>query len=236
MSLKNDSGPFLDYLDGWLAQLPARDLAEAIPHPERAAVLSVDLINGFCYEGPLSSPRVAGLAPQVTALMRAAWEAGVRAFLLTQDTHEPDAVEFGQWPAHCVRGTAESETIAEIKALPFFDAMRVIPKNSIQSALDTAFEPWLRAHPELDTFIIVGDCTDLCVYQLAMYLRLDANARQLTRRVILPTDCVETYDLPVEAALAARISPHPGNLHHAFFLYHMALNGVDVVKTLGGAR
>jgi hypothetical protein len=29
--------------------------------------------------------------------------------------------------------------------------------------------------------------------------------------------------------------PHPGDLMHAFFLYHMALNGVEVVRTLEAA-
>jgi nicotinamidase-related amidase len=235
MTLKINSIPFLDYLDQWQAQLPAKSLSAAIPKPDQTAIISVDMINGFCYQGPLSSPRVAGLVGPITALMQAAWKTGVHHILLTQDTHDPEAVEFAQWPAHCVRGTAEAETIAEIKALPFFDQMRVIPKNSIQSALNTSLESWLIDHPGIDTFIIVGDCTDLCVYQLAMYLRLDANARQGSRRVVLPADCVQTYDLPVDAALAAGIMPHPGDLTHALFLYHMALNGIEVIKTLGDA-
>ena len=211
-------------------------LSDAISRPDQTALISVDMINGFCYQGLLASPRVAALAQPIAALMQTAWDAGVRHILLTQDTHEPEAVEFAQWPVHCVRGTAEAETIAEIKALPFFDQMRVIPKNSIQSALNTTLEPWLRGHPEINTFVIVGDCTDLCIYQLAMYLRLDANAKQITRRVILPANCTETYDLSVDAARAARVMPHPGNLTHAIFLYHMALNGIEVIKTLGDVK
>jgi hypothetical protein len=77
---------------------------------------------------------------------------------------------------------------------------------------------------------VVGDCTDLCVYQLAMDLRTAANARQLPRRVIVPVNCVDTYDLPVETARAAGIMPHPGDFMHAVFLYSMALNGVEIVE------
>jgi hypothetical protein len=80
--------------------------------------------------------------------------------------------------------------------------------------------------------MVVGDCTDLCTYQLAMFLRLDANARQKARRVIVPADCVQTYDLPVEIASGLGALPHPGNLLHAVFLYHMQLNGVEVVSEI----
>ena len=65
-----------------------------------------------------------------------------------------------------------------------------------------------------------------------MHLRLDANARQLQRRVILPADCVDTYDTPLALAKEIGAFPHPADLLHAVFLYHMALNGVEVVKTL----
>jgi nicotinamidase-related amidase len=110
--------------------------------------------------------------------------------------------------------------------------MTTFPKNSIHSALDTELETWLDNQPDLDTFVVVGDCTDLCTYQLAMHLRLHANANQINRRVIVPEDCVDTYDLPVETALVMGILPHPAEPIHAMFLYHMALNGVEVIKSI----
>src|SRR3990170_3365784 len=148
---------FLSYLDEWFARLAPLPLRQVAERPGGVALLSVDLTNGFCYEGPLASPRVR--APQ--------------------DPHEPDAVEFGAYPPHCVRGTSEPETIPEIKALPFYDRMLTLEKNSIDSSMNTGLNAWIDGHPEVDRYLIVGDCTDLCVYQLAMHLRLDANARQL---------------------------------------------------------
>jgi hypothetical protein len=65
-----------------------------------------------------------------------------------------------------------------------------------------------------------------------MHLRLDANARQLNRKVIVPANCVDTYDRPVSAARAEGGLPHPGDLLHAVFLYHMALNGVEIAKSI----
>ncbi len=220
---------FLAHLDEWLANLPEKTLEEAAPIPGETAVFSVDLIKGFCTIGPLASPRVNSIVPAAVALFKRAWARGIRHIVLTQDTHEPDAVEFGAFPPHCVRGTAEAETVEAIQALPFYPEMTIIEKNSIHSGLNTGLNAWLENHPEVNTFIVVGDCTDLCVYQITMHLRLDANARQLQRRVIVPAGSVDTYDTPVEIARAGGFFAHPGDLLHATFLYHMALNGVEVV-------
>jgi nicotinamidase-related amidase len=200
--------------------------------PDKVAVISVDVINGFCYEGPLASPRVATIVDPIVALFKKTYQAGVRHFILTQDTHPVDSVEFENYPPHCVRGTRESETVHKFKQLSFFDQFQVIPKNSINSIIETDLEAWLQAHPEVNTFITVGDCTDLCTYQLAMHLKLRGNARNERVRVILPVDCVDTYDLPVHIAKEIGAVPHDGDLLHYIFLYHMRLNGIEVVRTI----
>jgi len=224
----DSSLPFLAFLDEWYEQLQNEELKTLIDDPGRTAVISVDVINGFCYEGPLSSPRVKQIIDPITDLLKKAWDAGIREIVLSQDTHEINAVEFGQYPPHCIRGTSEAETVPEIKALPFYNHTTIIEKNSIHSGLNTGLSDWISDHPKIDRFIIVGDCTDLCTYQLAMHLRLDANARQLDRKVIVPVDCVDTYDLPVQIAQDIDAIPHDGNLLHRVFLYSMMLNGVEI--------
>ena len=230
--LLRQSEPFLHYVTEWEATLPTLRLAEVAQDPARVALIAIDVTNGFCHEGPLASPRVKTIIAPIVRLMESAYRAGVRQFVLPQDTHEPDAVEFGQFPPHCVRGTAEAETVPEIKALPFYSEMAVLPKNSINPGLNSGLEPWLQAHPRADTFIVVGDCTDLCTYQLAMYLRLRANAAQLRQRVLVPVDGVDTYDLPVETARTIGAVPHPADLLHLVFLYSLMLNGVEVVRSI----
>ncbi len=233
LNLSRTAPPFLAYLDHWYANLPAADLAQIIgDHPERSAIFSIDLINGFCTIGPLAGPRVAALLPSVADLFTRAFALGVRNFVLTQDSHDPQAVEFASYPPHCVAGTVESETVAELAQLPFADAITTIPKNSLSSHLGTSMGEWMAAHPEVDTFIIVGDCTDLCVFSAAMHLRLEANAFNLQRRVIVPAAMVDTFDTPVEVAAQLGIMAHDGDLHHALFLHSMAQNGVEVVAHL----
>ena len=124
------------------------------------------------------------------------------------------------------------ETVAPLKSLPFSNLFTIIHKNSLHPALHTGLVQWLRERPNLNTFITVGDCTDLCLYQLVMYLKLDANAVNKPVNVLVPANCVQTYDLPVDTAQSIGALPHDGDLLHNIFLYHMALNGATVVQNV----
>jgi len=224
---------FLSWLAEWVADLPEMSLHDVVADPASVTFLSVDLVKGFCCEGPLASPRVAGIIPAAVDLRERAYALGVRNFLLSQDTHDSDALEFSVYAPHAMAGTSESETVDELKALPFADEYVIIEKNSISTSIGTTLVPWLESHPEVRTFIVVGDCTDLCVYQAAMDLRLRANvAGWQDCRVIVPANCVQTYDIPVETAAKVGIMPHNGDLLHQVFLYTMALNGIEVVARL----
>ena len=233
--LLTSSRPFLAWLVDWHNSRPALSWVELLEGqegaPGRTAVLAVDVTSGFCSEGPLSSERVARIVQPISQLFQQAYSRGVRHFVLPQDTHSKDAVEFGSFPAHCVRGNSESTTVPDLSDLPFYDLFRVIEKNSISSDIDKSLVVWLDSHPEVTTFLVVGDCTDLCVYQLAMNLRLRANAlNKRDTRVILPLDCVDTFDLPVEVANEIGAMPHHGDLMHLVFLYSMAQNGIEIVS------
>ena len=233
--LTNSSRPFLAWLVDWYinrSSLPWAELLDgAEDAPARIAVLAVDVTSGFCSEGPLSSERVGRIVDPISRLFQRAHDRGVRHFILPQDTHSEDAVEFGSFPAHCVRGTSESLTVPELRTLPFSNLFQIIEKNSISSSIDTELDAWLDSHPEVTTFLVVGDCTDLCVYQLAMHLRLRANARNLRdTRVILPVNSVDTFDMPVDVANQIGAMPHHGDLMHLIFLFSMAQNGIEIVS------
>ncbi|MEI7769385.1 MAG: isochorismatase family cysteine hydrolase [Chloroflexales bacterium] len=233
INLSASAAPFLSYLDHWYASLPVSDLATVVgATPKRVAIFSIDMINGFCKAGPLAGPRVGALIPSVVDLFTRAYALGVRSFVLTQDTHDPQTPEFGFYPPHCIAGTPESQAVAELAELPFAEQITTIEKNSLSSHLGTRLRAWLAERPQIDTFIIVGDCTDLCVFSAAMHLRLEANALNLQRRVIVPAAAVDTFDTPVDVAQSLGIMAHDGDLHQALFLHNMAQNGVEVVAML----
>jgi nicotinamidase-related amidase len=217
------------FVTDWLATVGPASLAELAPEPDRAAFFSADLINGFVHFGPLASPRVLGIVDNVVALFSQGWEHGIRDFVLLQDTHHPATPEFNAYPPHALRDDAESATIPELASLPFAGNLTVIEKNSLHPAVETGFNDWWDEHRGLNRAIIVGDCTDLCVYQLAMHLRMRANAMNLPNfEVIVPINVVQTFDFPDDPDRPG--AAHPGDFFHDVFLYHMASNGIRVVS------
>ncbi len=221
-----------DFVQRWLATLTDGKLSRLSPDASATAIFSTDMINGFVHDGALASPRVNGIVESVSDVFRAAWAHGVREFVLLQDTHDPNTPEFRAYPPHCIAGTPESVTIPELAALPWADFFTIIPKNSLNPAIETAFDRWLDDHPGITTAIVVGNCTDLCVYQLAMHLRIRANALNLaTFEVIVPANAVQTFDIP-ETPEAIAGQAHPADFFHDVFLYHMAANGIRIVTSL----
>ncbi|MBI3948825.1 MAG: cysteine hydrolase [Armatimonadetes bacterium] len=235
-TLIRTSSRFLEYLAEWEAGLADRPLEEVVRQaggPECVALHAVDVTVGFCDAGRLASPRIAAIVPPVVALFERAHELGIPHFVLPQDAHLPDSPEFEEYGPHCIEGSREAQTVPELQALPFADRFVNVPKRSISTAIATDLEAWLVRHPRVTRHVVVGDCTDICVYQHAMHLKMRANALGIAAvEVLVPEDCVQTYDLPVDTARRAGVMPHDGDLLHQVFLYHMALNGVQVVRSL----
>jgi nicotinamidase-related amidase len=225
---------FLAALSAWQRDLPSIEWSDLRPDAEQGHVVlfSVDMINGFCHEGVLSSPRVKNIIPAVVTAFERAYDIGVRDFVLAQDCHTPDAVEFADFPPHCQMNTSEAATIPELARLPFADSFQVVAKNSLNAFHGTRLEQWLDQHHDMRAAIVVGDCTDLCVHQMALHLKLYANAYNLQWRVIVPENAVQTYDMPVATAQSIGSLPHDGDVMHLMFLYHMRLNGVEVVRQI----
>ncbi|MBI2171881.1 MAG: isochorismatase family protein [Chloroflexi bacterium] len=231
-SLAQQTTDMLAYLEDWHQSLQPFSLRQEVRDPRRAAVFAADLVVGFCSQGSLASPRVHAIVPTAVSVFQKAYHHGVRHFILCQDTHSQDAEEFHAFPPHCIQGSQESQTVEELRALPFSGDFLVMEKNSLHPSLGNSLDRWLDQHLELQDLMVVGDCTDLCVYSVAMHLRLRANAHGYKVRVILPIDAVQTYDMPITSAKALGALAHPGDLFHLLFLYHMALNGIQVVKTI----
>jgi len=224
---------FLTYLEELHANrkpLPLEELIASAGGAEKVAFLVVDLIKGFTTEGPLASPRIERLlAPAVRILTRAR-DLGVRHFLFPCDSHPANSQEFEAFPPHCVAGTPEAELADVLQNLPL--PSKILPKRSLSAWIGTGLEDYLGHHPTITHLVIIGDCTDLCVYNAAMHLRLVANDRHLPWTVIVPAAAVDTYDLPIEKAREIGALAHDADFLHRVFLYHMQLNGVKVVADL----
>lgn len=225
---------FLDYLNQWYLQLPAISLPGLLKDrpADATAVVSVDVVNGFAKEGNLSSSRIAAIVQPIVNLFRAAQQNGIREFLLLQDTHPANSKEFLIYRPHCIEGTHESNTVEELRAIPGFDHFQVMPKKTINPGIEDGLRNWMKDHSGLQQILLVGDCTDICVYLLAIFFKSWQVLQGKDLRVVVPADCVDTYDVPLQPDQKNATPPHPGEFLHILFLYHMQLNGAQIVRSI----
>lgn len=195
-----------------LEQLPAVGLNSL--SPDRTALVVVDMVNGFVREGALHSPRIEALVPEIVKLAENCRDMGIRTIAFA-DSHTQSSPEFSSYPVHCLAETGESELIEELKLAGCFS---VIGKNSTNGFLEEEFHSWLAGNPGIDTFIVAGDCTDICIFQFTTSLKAYFNMEDRHSRVIVPVNAVETYDLGL----------HDRDLLHVAALYMMEGNGVEL--------
>lgn len=215
--LKNSEAALGEMFD-MLMNLPALEMQELTG--KNTALVIVDMINGFAREGALKSPRVEALIDEITRLSQVCDRLGI-AKLAFADCHTEASPEFGSYPVHCLIGTSEGQMVKEIEAVGGY---KLIPKNSTNGFLEEEFQTWLGENLHIDTYIVTGDCTDICVLQFATTLKTWFNRQNKKVRIIVPVNMVDTYDLGV----------HNGDLMHAVALYMMIGNGIEVVKEIKG--
>lgn len=225
---------FFPWLEEHTRDRRAGDLAELIEAaggPRHCAVVAVDLVEGFCRTGPLASPRVDALIQPTCDFLTRAHAAGIRDFLFPCDAHQKDSPEFQAFPPHCLAGGRESTIVSDLLELPFASLFERLDKRSVSVMVETNLATRLQGD-QFKKIVCIGDCTDLCLYHLATGLRFLANSSGLPWDIVVPVDLVQTYDVPTEDALRLGILPHPGDILHDLFLYHMELNGITVVASL----
>lgn len=234
--------PFLNYLFDFYGNLDEMKLSSLIKDAggvDNVSLLVVDMVNGFCKSGALSSPRVGGIIEPIKNLINASYRMGIKNVFFINDTHTANAMEFADYPKHCVEGTEESSIVEELREIIKGEPI-IYEKNSLNVFFGGELEGGNSFLKKIigmlkegkSTFIVVGDCTDLCVYETVISLKMLANANDLKISIFVPENCVETYDISVKTAERLKIIPHDGDLTHIMFLYHMKLNGINIVKEL----
>jgi len=201
-----------------LRNLPSLRMEEL--EPDRTALVIVDMINAFARQGYLKSPQVEALIPRIAGLLSLCGKRGMPVIAFG-DCHTMESPEFDTYPEHGLTGTSESEMVDELKKIGGYT---LIPKNSTNGFLENKFQTWLKEHSHINTFIVVGDCTDICVEQFAKTLKAFFNMLNKKVRVIVPADAVDTFDL----------GAHYAEFMNVVALYGMMGGGVEVVGTIQG--
>lgn len=156
---------------------------------DNTALILVDIINGFLKEGPLSCTSVLSIIPPVKKLLSSCISAEIPVIAFA-DCHNKKSPEFSSFPVHCLENTTESEIVDELKEIGGYTMMK---KNSTNGCLSKDFQEFLMTNPQINRFIIVGDCTDICVMQFAQTLKCIFNHQNKASELVIPLDCVDTY-------------------------------------------
>lgn len=181
----------------------------------KTGLFIVDMNNGFAKEGALSSPRVEKIIKPIADFSKVL-SSKINTIVAFTDTHDKNSVELKSYPSHCLRGDKESEVVEELLDIP---NMEIIEKNSTNGffAMD------IEKYKNLDNFIVVGCCTDICVYQFVLTLKTYFNQHNLYKNIVVPINLVETYDID---------KVHCGDMLNTIFLNSMIQNGINVVKKI----
>ena len=158
-----------------------RDLHGSAPDESRVALLIIDMINAFDFDGAEAMfPRVLAAAQATAALKRRARQAQVPVVYVNDN--------FGKWSsdfrsllAHCMQVNPRARAVAELLTPDEDDYFVLKPKHSgFQfTTLDV-----LLAHLGAETLILTGVAGNFCV----LFTAHDAYMRDF--HLVVPRDCV----------------------------------------------
>lgn len=186
--------------------------ADAINYKNTMLVV-VDINNGFARKGALYSERVENLIAPIADLVRKFSENNGKVIAFT-DAHPEETIEFESYPKHCIDGEWESELVDELKEFN----IEVIKKNSTNGFIEKNY----KVPEDIKNVIVVGDCTDICIYQFAISQKSYFNMLNQGKNVIVPKNLVDTFDAPF----------HNGDFNNLVFLNSMIDNGINVVELI----
>lgn len=188
-----------------------------LPKAETALVV-IDMVNGFAKSGNLYSPRIAALIPEIYSIMKYCSDENIK-IIAFGDSHTDLSPEFKSYPKHCIKNSFESDMVEPLKSI---DNYNFIEKNSTNGFLEEKFQIFLRDNPKITNFVIIGDCTDICIEQFATTLKAHFNRNNMISRIIVPMNAVDTYDL----------TPHDGDLMNLLGLFMMMNTGIEIINSI----
>lgn len=194
-----------------LLEAPTYPVAEKVEvDPRRTAVVVVDMQNDFVKpEGKLHVPAAQQAIDPIKRLLEKARAAGALV-IYTQDLHGEDDPEYRIWGEHVKAGTWGAEIVEELAPQP---GDEIVPKPRYDAFYASRMEDMLRTHPQIDTLIITGTVTNICVLHTA------GSAALRWYKVIVPKDAVAALnEFDQEAAL-----------HQIDFLYKGTITTVDAI-------
>lgn len=229
------------------------------PPEGNLGLIVVDVVRGFTRSGALADP--ASMAPMVRAVNGLVRDLDRRLgdrlrVLVLRDRHPADIPE-PPYPPHCIVGTGEERLDPELDWLLGRPGTTVLDKDCINGFVGaltplgdgtwrSELSDWVVAQ-ELRGLVLAGDCTDICVSDLAVALLSARNHGMLTRTgggdreayveaitelpILVYAPGCATFDLDPDGPLPGdnEALRHPGQLAQHVGLWLMASRGARVI-------
>ncbi len=184
--------------------------------PEETVIVMVDMINGFAKYGPLSSPYVDNMIPQIGRFLD---EAIVRdiPIISYRDAHPDDTAEFRFFPPHCLDGSGESDLVPELERKELID----IKKNSTNGFLAQNPLTVISKPSSIKSVLVIGCVTDICIRDFATTMNKYFQEINQKADVILIENLIDTYDIE---------GIHDRQSEHLLALYQMSQAGIKMFR------
>ncbi|KAL3698704.1 hypothetical protein R1sor_012780 [Riccia sorocarpa] len=226
------------------SELPVTFTELELTPGQRVGLVIVDEVNGFCSVGAgnlaprVPSKPISDMVNETSAVAKKFSERGLPILALL-DTHEPDKPE-PPYPPHCIRGSGEEKLVPELAWLEQDEHTLLMPKDCIDGFIG-AFRKdgtnivveWVKKH-QIETMLVVGICTDICVMDFVKTVLSARNHDMLPplKDVAVYDKGCATYNLPQHIAREVNGVPHPQELCHLMGLYFAAMRGAVIVDRL----
>lgn len=152
----------------------------------------IDMVNGFVNFGALADKEINKVTPNIVKLIERAKSKGVE-IVAFKDAHSQNDEEFKVYPPHCIKGSAESDLIDELK--PYEKDMTLIDKNTTNGFITQEFLN-IVAKNNYDKVFVTGCCTDICVIDFVTSYINYAHENKLNTQLVVFEDACYTFDTP----------------------------------------
>ncbi|MDP3710498.1 MAG: isochorismatase family protein [bacterium] len=220
---------------------------------KRPGLVIVDVLRGFCETGcgplapPVYDPEMQSMVILVNSTAHEFYGRKLPIIVL-KDLHKPGVPE-PPYPTHCEEGSGQEELMPELKWTEDPRVAEVMPKDCINGFVGgieggghSKVLRWV-ARENIDTLVVVGDCTDICVLDFVATMLSVRNHRIFgdiplagkLKDVVVYVPACATYDLPRNVAEKLGLPPeaaHPRNIMQHMGLKIMADRGAILAHEL----
>ena len=214
---------------------------------KKPGLVIVDVVRGFCEPGcgllapPAPDEEIQKMVKLTNETARN-FIGRVRPVLILADTHIPGVPE-PPYPPHCEKGSGQEELMPELKWLEKYAegdlgiySVQILRKDCINgfvggldlSGRKNEVRGWINTNV-INTLIVVGICTDICVLDLVVTLLSLRNHKSyglslvpFLEDIVVYVPACATYDLPRNIA-ESLLSLPPEAAHPRDIMNHMGL-------------